>query len=545
MITRTGNKKIAVVGWGRGMGHKGHMYLASSVITKASLIGADPYFFISTTVGKDDPLFPEEKVKIYQKVFPQYAKIFQPQSNLNVSLEELAKDGYTGVILVVGADQKEAFQYLVRPSKDGTIPYQKMGFSKFKVISRQETGDASSKLEGPRATPMREVLLHPEASEEQKFEVWRDAMPDALGDKEVMDLMRKAEARLLGSRVKKQKATKLKEFIQRVRPMLKEASPEQKLKVLKMLKEFAPGNGRDDDDKPQAEYEVYQCNPDDEFDWIGGPILKTDNLGTAFTVAYNAHQKYPDRAFMVYQPRLKGSRGGSGLKGYDDDEWLNEAGRGSFRAGDKKRHEVNAMTPEEQKAHDLKRQEQQRKRDDARMERERQKNAAKKGVAEAGFDKAEFNRHMEQLRAREELRKKDPVSAKALDLRDKLPQLTKKKPEDDDTIGPNDYRHPGYGALHNPLPEGELDEARILSPQSKVLVYYKPNQHSSDSGQLLTKPIPLELAQRVINTYVDKYKDQGRNAIGATDFEVRPYNPSQYTRSSLPDLAENQDYLDE
>lgn len=77
-------------------------------------------------------------------------------------------------------------------------------------------------------------------------------------------------------------------------------------------------------------------------------------------------------------------------------------------------------------------------------------------VVEAAFDKEEFRRHMEQLRAREELRKTDPVSAKALDLRDRLPQASKKKPEDD-SISTNDPRHPGYAYTqsgHRSVAEG-------------------------------------------------------------------------------------------
>lgn len=75
-------------------------------------------------------------------------------------------------------------------------------------------------------------------------------------------------------------------------------------------------------------------------------------------------------------------------------------------------------------------------------------------VAE-GFDKEEFRRHMEQLRAREELRKTDPVAAKALDLRGALPQATKKKPEDD-SIGINDPRHPGYA--YSQMGQTDLNE---------------------------------------------------------------------------------------
>ena len=220
-MKRTGQSKIAVVGWGRGMGHKGHMYLADAVIQQAKDMKADPYFFVSKTVGKDDPIFPEEKVRIYQKVFPQQATIFTPQGNLNQALQELAQLGYEGVVVVVGADQKQAFQYLEKPNKDGVPVYQTMGLKKLKVISRQETRSQFRGEEGPRATPMREILLDPNASQEEKFNVWRRDMPEQLGDDEVLDVMNKAESRLVHSNQPKdaklqsmsKKATKLKEAI--------------------------------------------------------------------------------------------------------------------------------------------------------------------------------------------------------------------------------------------------------------------------------------------------------------------------------------------
>ena len=195
-MKRTGNSKIAVVGWGRGMGHTGHMYLADAVIVQASAMKADPYFFVSKTVGKDDPLFPEEKLAIYKKVFPQYANIFTPEGNLNQALQELAGLGYKGVVLVVGADQKESFKYLEKPNKDGVPVYKSYGFDKLRVISRQETRSKYRGEAGPRATPMREILLNPDATDEQKFQVWRRDMPSALSDDEVLDLMTKAASRL-------------------------------------------------------------------------------------------------------------------------------------------------------------------------------------------------------------------------------------------------------------------------------------------------------------------------------------------------------------
>jgi hypothetical protein len=208
-MKRTGQSKIAVVGWGRGMGHKGHMYLADAVIQQATDMKADPYFFVSKTVGKDDPIFPEEKVRIYQKVFPQHAPIFTPEGNLNQALEQLVQLGYQGVVVVVGADQKQAFQYLEKPNKEGVPVYQSMGLKKLKVISRQETRSQFAHEEGPRATPMREILLDPNASEEDKFKVWRRDMPSELGDRDVLDVMNKAESRLLHSNAPKVKVPKV------------------------------------------------------------------------------------------------------------------------------------------------------------------------------------------------------------------------------------------------------------------------------------------------------------------------------------------------
>ena len=259
-MTQRNQGKTAVVGWGRGMGHKGHMLLASAVIHQAKSMNATPIFILSRTslidpstgdlwadtkkvrATKDDPLTPQEKLAIYQKTFPEMAKIFTvadgESGSLNDALANLAKQGFSNIVLVVGADQKAAFQYLVNPSKDGSIPYQTMGLQNLSVMSRQETQAPGSDIEGPRATPMRQVLLDPKISDEQRFAVWRDAMPDALSDKEVLGLMQKAQQRLgRAEQVAPPKQQKIKEFIQRVRPMLKEASVEKKLKVLKLVKE--------------------------------------------------------------------------------------------------------------------------------------------------------------------------------------------------------------------------------------------------------------------------------------------------------------------
>jgi hypothetical protein len=64
------------------------------------------------------------------------------------------------------------------------------------VIARQETNDPSREEEGPRATPMRNILNDPNATDEQKFAAWRDSMSPELSDDEVRDLMDKAGSRM-------------------------------------------------------------------------------------------------------------------------------------------------------------------------------------------------------------------------------------------------------------------------------------------------------------------------------------------------------------
>jgi hypothetical protein len=239
----------AVLGWGRGMGHTGHDALVKAVIHQAETTGATPYFVVSRSFGKDDPIPPETKVKMYQKKFPKYAKMFSLPTTeaptLNDVLANLATKGITDVTLVVGADQKDAFGYLTRPDKSGVPPYKNFGLNSLTVMSRQDTKEPSSDVnspdyhEGPRATPMREVLLDPNKTEQEQFVVWRQAMSPALDDKEVLDMMNTAKQNLIQFHTPKprRKASKIKEQITKLRPLLKEATVEQKYKILKLMKE--------------------------------------------------------------------------------------------------------------------------------------------------------------------------------------------------------------------------------------------------------------------------------------------------------------------
>jgi hypothetical protein len=185
--------KTAVVGWGRGMGHKGHMYLAKSVIDYANKIGATPFFFVSEKVGPDDPLPPYVKLKIYKKVFPGHKEIFDKARQIIPALTDISNQGYNNLVFIVGEDQKESFKFLQGKTKSGNAV---LPFDNITVMSRQETGSDTSNLAGPRATPMRDILRNPLATTDEKFEYWRDAMPNALSDSQVMILMKIAAKKM-------------------------------------------------------------------------------------------------------------------------------------------------------------------------------------------------------------------------------------------------------------------------------------------------------------------------------------------------------------
>jgi len=160
-INHAASNTTAVLGWGRGMGHKGHMLLAQSVIHYAHQLKAEPYFVVSRTSvvdpstgdvwadraklnrTKEDPLTPNEKLAIYKKVFPDQSHIFSVATEDATKLEQvmakLAQQGFKNIVLVVGGAEKEGFGYLTKPDKTGSSPIQQIGLASLKIVSRQDT----------------------------------------------------------------------------------------------------------------------------------------------------------------------------------------------------------------------------------------------------------------------------------------------------------------------------------------------------------------------------------------------------------------------
>jgi hypothetical protein len=70
---RENSNKTAVVAVGSFVGHIGHQELFKLTIDKATSIGGDPYLFMGSRVGKDDPVPINDKLKTWKMLYPQYA----------------------------------------------------------------------------------------------------------------------------------------------------------------------------------------------------------------------------------------------------------------------------------------------------------------------------------------------------------------------------------------------------------------------------------------------------------------------------------------
>jgi hypothetical protein len=84
---------------------------------------------------------------------------------------------------------------------------------------------------------MREVLLDPDKTEAAQFAVWRQAISPKLSDEEVMHMMNIAKENLAQFHKEKPKGRKLKEFVERIRPLIvAESTPyDEKVKLISMF----------------------------------------------------------------------------------------------------------------------------------------------------------------------------------------------------------------------------------------------------------------------------------------------------------------------
>lgn len=228
---RTGPKKTAVVAIGSFVGHKGHEQLWNYTLQKAKELGGDPYLFIGSNVGEDDPILPNTKVATWHKLYPDYANNI---STINVPGGTLIKKikhelinptpgqppKYDNIIIMVGEDKKNLnFPETLMRSVHKFPGYEHVNVSL--GVTPRGTGISFTQL--------RNILKDPKLSQQQKYKYWAERFDEKkLGKQWIKHLMKQA---LEGMNMK----SKLKEFYQNIRPLLHSASIEQKQKLAKLL----------------------------------------------------------------------------------------------------------------------------------------------------------------------------------------------------------------------------------------------------------------------------------------------------------------------
>lgn len=252
--TGTRSGRTAVVTAGSFVGHKGHEQLVNYVIEKAAQLKADPYVYISSSVGPDDPIPPEVKLETWKRLYPQYKNMFhliQPGGSVAKKIEKELVTAtnpppYDSIIMMVGEDRYESFkkwmEHVSKRMKNPQYPgFEHVTFDVINTPRNLESGGT-----GISFTQLRNILKDPNATEEQQLDLWSKGFDEQkLGREYIKYLMDKTKQNMNIAAPADKKA-EIKEFIQRVRPMLKEASTEKKLQVLKLLKkslnEFATGS---------------------------------------------------------------------------------------------------------------------------------------------------------------------------------------------------------------------------------------------------------------------------------------------------------------
>ena len=172
--------KTAVVTVGSFVGHKGHEQLVNHVLQKAKKINADPYVYISSSTGADDPIPPDIKLATWQKLYPHHASMFhliQPGGTAAKKIEkELVTASnpppYDHIIVMVGDDRYEGFKkWMAHLSKRMKNP-QYPGFEHVQFDVETTSRDAESGGTGISFTQLRNVLKDPNATEQHQLQVW-------------------------------------------------------------------------------------------------------------------------------------------------------------------------------------------------------------------------------------------------------------------------------------------------------------------------------------------------------------------------------------
>jgi ribosomal protein S13 len=194
---RENTNKTAVVAIGSFVGHVGHEQLFDYTIKKAAEVAGDPYLFIGSAQGKDDPIPPSVKVQTWHKMYPQYAKNISTVTQDGGSLMQKIKHElinplpgkpprYDNVIIMVGEDQAKM------PIAGALMK----AVNKFPGYEHVKASlEVTPRGTGMSFTKLRNILKDPNATPEQQLQIWSQGFDvKKLGVdwiKHLMDITRK------------------------------------------------------------------------------------------------------------------------------------------------------------------------------------------------------------------------------------------------------------------------------------------------------------------------------------------------------------------
>ena len=234
--TSTSNK-TAVVAIGSFVGHKGHQELWNYTVNKAKELGGDPYLFIGNAEGKDDPIPPAIKVQTWHKLYPQWAShmstVIEGGSLMQKIKHELINPQpgkpprYDNIIIMVGEDRKDM------PIANALMK----AVNKFAGYEHVKVSlDVTPRGQGISGTALRKMArVYSQGGKEEAMDFWRDAFNGgSFGAKPLpdswIDHLMKVTLQGMGMQT-------IKEYIERVKPMIEHATTEQKAKIYKQLNE--------------------------------------------------------------------------------------------------------------------------------------------------------------------------------------------------------------------------------------------------------------------------------------------------------------------
>lgn len=270
--TVSNRSKPAVVTIGSFAGHKGHEQLIDQTIATAKKVGGDPYIYVSPVVGNDDPIPPEMKVQTLRKLYPEYANNIQvwaaegsPMKKIEKELVLPENSPYNKIILLVGSDRydgmKQWMDSLEKRMKD-PVAVAKYGGTQnqvdFETVKTEREADKGGT--GVNFTMLRDILKNPNASEQDRLNLWSNAFnAKKLGIDWIKKLMHATAAGITKQEVK--------EFIDKIKPLISEASNEQKAKFVELLGEAK--NRLEEYNIPQTKKFIQQAHDEEHKQMYG------------------------------------------------------------------------------------------------------------------------------------------------------------------------------------------------------------------------------------------------------------------------------------